>query len=214
MDDPYREGPAPVLLDAEAQARLKRELGAGETLLWVGRPRGGLLFEASDWFMVPFSLAIAVLIVVREAEALWKGALFTVLFGMPFVAVFTYAAVGRFLYDAWKRKRTVYGVTNARALIAEQGQATRSLELSADVTTVEEHADGTGTITFGQPPARRSQPKPPKFIHVPHAHDVHQLLRDRANAHLHVTAVRVVTDDFDTRNTAIEIAPAEWKNDA
>ena len=219
MDDPYREGPAPVPLDEEAQARLQRDLGARETLLWVGRPPSRILFEKSDWFTVPFSVFWAGFSFFWEATVLRGGApLVMALFGLPFVAIGTYITVGRFLYDAWKRKRTVYGITNDRILIAEQGGTTRSLDLrGADDTIVEDHADGTGTITFGDPVVRRGQPRPPRFSHIPGARDVHQMIREQRNAldRLRLAGpVRIATEPGSVDGYAAEVFPAERKNDA
>lgn len=226
MDDPYREGPAPVPLDAEVQARLQRDLGARETLLWVGRPPSRILFETSDWFTVPFSIFWAGFSFFWEATVLRSGAPFVMaLFGLPFVAIGTYITVGRFFYDAWKRKRTVYGITNERILIAKQGGTTLSLDLrGVDVAIVEDHADGTGTITFGDPVMRRGQPRPPKLSHIPGAHEVHQLIREQRNAlerlrlagpvRIATEAPRIVTEAAPVDAYAAEVFPAERKNDA
>lgn len=216
MDDPYREGPTPTAHDAEAQARLQPELGAGETLLWVGRPPPGVLFEKSDWSTIPFSIFWAGFSFFWEASVLRSGApLGMALFGIPFVLIGIYLTVGRFFHDAWKRKRTVYGVTNERVLIAEQG-GTRSLELrGADITAVEDHADGTGTITFGDPVLRRGQPKPPKFTHISGARDVHRLIREQRTALERLrsaSSVRIATDEAPVDDDAEAIAPAERRN--
>jgi hypothetical protein len=226
MDDPYRIGPAPVPLDADAQASLQRDLGAGETLLWVGRPPRGIVFEKTDLFMIPFSIFWGGFSFFWEANVLRSGAPFVMaLFGLPFVAIGIYITVGRFLHDAWKRRRTVYGITNERILIAQQGGTTLSLDLrGVDVAIVEDHADGTGTITFGDPAMRRRQPKPPKLSHIPGAHDVHQLIREQRNAlerlrlagpvRIATEAPRIVTEAAPVDAYAAEVFPAERKNDA
>jgi hypothetical protein len=40
-----------------------------------------------------------------------------VLWGVPFVVIGQYMIWGRFLYDAWLKPRTYYGITNRRVLI-------------------------------------------------------------------------------------------------
>ena len=40
-----------------------------------------------------------------------------VLWGVPFVVIGQYMVWGRFLYDAWLKPRTYYGITNRRVLI-------------------------------------------------------------------------------------------------
>ena len=41
--------------------------------------------------------------------------------GIPFVLVGQYMIGGRFLYSAWKRKRTHYAVTSRRVLVVQDG---------------------------------------------------------------------------------------------
>jgi hypothetical protein len=40
-----------------------------------------------------------------------------VLWGVPFVVIGQYMIWGRFLYDAWLKPRTYYGITNRRVLM-------------------------------------------------------------------------------------------------
>ena len=138
---------------------LSAELGAGERLLWSGRPRGGIRLRPQDVVLIPFSLLWGGFAIFWEVMALSTTAkapapfrfLFP-LFGLPFVAIGLFMIVGRFLADARARARTIYGVTNQRILIVRgaRSQQTRSLELSAiPELSLVEHKDGTGTITFG-----------------------------------------------------------------
>lgn len=36
-----------------------KELGPGETILWAGRPSGGIQFHGYDLFLIPFTLVWA-----------------------------------------------------------------------------------------------------------------------------------------------------------
>ena len=71
------------------------------------------------------------------------------LFGIPFVFIGLYALVGRFFHDAWRRSRTVYGLTDGRILIARPSRL-RSFDL-ATLREIElsETGDNTGTIILG-----------------------------------------------------------------
>jgi hypothetical protein len=46
--------PSPA--DGDARQEVLKELGPSERLLWVGRPRQGVAFRATDAFFIPFSM--------------------------------------------------------------------------------------------------------------------------------------------------------------
>lgn len=131
----------------------KLSLDRGERQLWAGRPRQGILFRGSDIFMIPFSILWGGFAVFWEATVILSGGpLLFALFGIPFVLMGLYITVGRFVLDARRRANVTYGVTDQRIVI-QSGilrPTVKSLELStlSDVT-VQERADGSGTITFG-----------------------------------------------------------------
>jgi hypothetical protein len=74
------------------------------------------------------------------------------LFGVPFVLVGLYVIFGRFIFDAYARSRTRYGVSSDRIIILSGvfTQQTKSLQLRtlSDVSLTEGN-NGVGTITFG-----------------------------------------------------------------
>lgn len=74
------------------------------------------------------------------------------LFGIPFVLVGLYVIFGRFIFDAYARSKTRYGVTSDRIVILSGifTQQTKSLQLRtlSDVSLTEGNS-GFGTITFG-----------------------------------------------------------------
>jgi hypothetical protein len=58
---------------------------------------------------------------------------------------------GRFLYDAWLKRRTYYAITNKRLLIVQEGwsQKTSSMYLG-EIPAIEREGATTGTIWFGK----------------------------------------------------------------
>jgi hypothetical protein len=137
----------------EAEQDIRRELQSGERLLWTGSPRTGIRLQPADALLIPFSLLWGGFAVFWEASVIRTGAGgFFVFWGIPFVLVGLYITVGRFFYDAWRRARTVYGLTNDRAIIINGGfnreVRTVSLRTLGEVG-VSERRDGSGTITFG-----------------------------------------------------------------
>src|ERR1700716_1520491 len=134
-----------------AATSLPTPLEPGERELWAGRPRGGVVFRATDALLIPFSFLRCGFVVFWESSVLRSNAPgFFVLWGVPFVLAGAYFAVGRFFFDAWRRGRTTYRITSSRVLISS-GSVLKSLSLAAlsDVTLIE-RSDGSGTITFGQ----------------------------------------------------------------
>jgi hypothetical protein len=74
---------------------------------------------------------------------------FLKLFLLPFLLIGCYLLFGRFLHDAWRRSRVVYGLTNRRILIVTPSDR-KSLDLSGiREICVKSKRDGSGSIVFG-----------------------------------------------------------------
>ncbi len=166
-------------------------LDRGERLLWAGMPRQGVVFRASDLFVVPFSLlwgGFALFwnlgVWASDAPLLFR------LFGLPFLVAGAYMIVGRFWIDARRRANTTYGLTDQRVIIASGAFAPtlKSLNLRtlSDVTLAQ-RPDGTGTITFGPTHFASAMyagtswpgtPQVPSFETIPDAHRVYGLVRE------------------------------------
>jgi hypothetical protein len=136
-----------------ADSPLNQQLDPGERLLWSGKPLGGIRFRPQDAFLIPFSLLWCGLAIFWEVSVTRSRApIFFMMWGIPFVLVGLYIVFGRFLFDAWNRSRTYYGVTNERIIIISGilARQTKSLQLRtlADVS-LSQRGDGSGTITFG-----------------------------------------------------------------
>jgi hypothetical protein len=173
---------------------VRAQLEAGEQLIWSGQPRQGLVLRSSDAFMIPFSLLWGGFAIFWEATVIWSGApIFFMLWGVPFVLVGLHLIFGRFFTDARQRANTFYGVTNDRIIITSGKHVKRVQSLSLSTLgdiSLEERADGSGTITFGTPnPFRRwgnvaawpgagiSRQAQPSFEMIPQAKKVYELIR-------------------------------------
>lgn len=151
-------------LQVDPSIELRRVLNSSEHLLWSGRPKAGLVLRPADAFLIPFSLlwggfaifwevaALSAAIRMEPKEGLAFMPVVFPLFGLPFVLVGLYLILGRFFVDAWRRDRTVYGVTNERVIIVSGlfGRKTTSVSLSTLSNAVlTENKDGTGSIALG-----------------------------------------------------------------
>lgn len=133
----------------------KDMLLAGEKLLWKGAPEPGIKFRPRDILLTPFGLfffgfAVFWMYLTRYQ---FEAPIYFTLFGTPFVLVGAYLAIGRYFFEAYKRGRTSYTLTDKRAIIRVnvfgQSQKTVTLDDLQEVE-LEERGDGSGTIVFGR----------------------------------------------------------------
>lgn len=123
-----------------------------EHLLWTGRPDPAKHFGASDVLLVPFSLLWGGFAIFWMVTALVGGAPVPfALFGLPFVAVGLYFIFGRFIYKANRKRQTVYGLTEGRALVAVGSGSLSEAPLLRTPVDQRRSRDGRHlTVTFGQ----------------------------------------------------------------
>jgi len=177
-----------------APALIRQRLEPQERVLWWGQPRRGIRFRQIDLFLVPFSLMWGGFAIFWEFLAVSKnGPAFFALFGIPFVVIGLYLIAGRFVFDAWRRARTYYAVTQRRILILSRASL-KSVELrNLSEMNLRESRDGSGSLTFG-PHLGLSQlnhsfgvwggtPPVPTFEFIPDVGQVHATVR-RAQAEL------------------------------
>jgi hypothetical protein len=137
----------------DIENELRSSLGSDEELIWTGKPKTGIMFRGSDVFLIPFSLLWGGFALFWEASVIATDApFFFKLWGIPFVLVGLYIAVGRFFLDAKKRASTIYGITHDRVII-KSGIFSRDVK-SLNIRTlsdisINQKADNSGTITFG-----------------------------------------------------------------
>ena len=148
----------------DSNSEISRELDSDEKLLWSGCPRDGIILRSSDVLMIPLSifwLGFTIFWMAGATGSLWisdgekEAAAFSFifpLFGLPFVAVGLYMAIGRFWVDKAMREKTVYGVTNERVIIRSGlfSRTVKSLNIHtlSDIS-LKEKDDGSGTISLG-----------------------------------------------------------------
>lgn len=139
-------------MDFTSQRRFEVYLRAGEHILWSGRPQQGLKFYARDLYLVPVSLIWGGFVIFWERTVLGAGApLFFVLWGVPFVLVGLFMIFGRFAVDAWIRSRTLYALTESRALVLRQVTGEKITSVSLTTLSSVQYSpgqNGRGTIDF------------------------------------------------------------------
>ena len=147
-------------IDPGAAMKVETEMISGERVNWAGTPNPSVVFHSDDWSVIPFTLVWTGFFVFWEANALgiWGSAprgggsnLFNVLWGIPFLIVGNYLVWGRFLVDAWLKRRTYYAVTNRRILVLQEGwkRKTNFMYLEA-IPKIEREGTMVGTLWFGE----------------------------------------------------------------
>jgi len=164
----------------------KEMLLAGEKLLWKGAPEPGLKFRPRDIFLTAFGLFFFGFAVfwMCMAHYAFEAPIYFTLFGIPFVVVGAYISVGRYFWEAYKRGRTAYTLTDKRAIIRVNtfGQSQKTVALnSLQEVKLEEFGDSSGTIVFGRDITTgygedRSTSYAPRFEFVEDAARVYQLV--------------------------------------
>lgn len=146
-------------IDPRAAQEIQPELMSGESIYWAGMPKPGVMFHSDDWLTIPFSLMWTGFCVFWEFGALgfWGNTsrpgeknVFMVLWGIPFLIIGNYLVWGRFLVDAWLKRRTYYAVTDRRVLVLQEGwkKKTSSIFLEA-IPQIQREGTTTGTLWFG-----------------------------------------------------------------
>jgi hypothetical protein len=148
-----------IAIDPRAAQKIQSELMPGESIYWAGMPNPRVVFHSDDWAVIPFSLVWTGFFIFWEADALgiWRDKsqhdgthVFMALWGIPFLVMGNYIVWGRFLHDAWLKRRTYYGVTNRRLLILQEGWKRKtSTMFLQEIPQIEREGDSTGTLWFG-----------------------------------------------------------------
>lgn len=140
---------------------LEPELLPDERILWEGSPPTGVRFYAHDAELIPFSVLWVGFI------GFWNYAAWSIpndwsmrIWGFPFCVVGAYLLLGRFMVDAWVRRRQRYFVTNRRVLITRAGWRGGQCSLSLEDTPfikMTERPDGSGDLRLGPATYRRGK---------------------------------------------------------
>jgi len=129
------------------------EVSSEEKLLWSGQPRLGLKLNSRDIFIIPFSLLWSIPVFAMffsdDFDFLQNAPSLFALFPLIFLIAGSYLVFGRFLHDAWRRSRIVYGLTDKRAIIIS-GSKIKSMSISASTEVqFKPHKKGRASIQFG-----------------------------------------------------------------
>lgn len=147
-------------IDSQAAIKVQPELTSGERMYWAGMPNPRVIFHSDDWYAIPFSLMWGAFAIFWETSVLgyWGNrssvgafSLFMVVWGIPFVVIGQHLIWGRFLYDAWLKRRTYYVVTDRRVLIVQEGWPHRKVSATylEEIPSIEREGATTGTLWFG-----------------------------------------------------------------
>jgi len=155
------------IIDPQISLIAQPELMSGENLLWTGKPNPSVIFHSDDKIIIPFSLLVGGFAIFWElgvfgfwgagpvtAERQPQGAeysIFKALWGVLFILIGQYLIWGRFLSDAWLKRRTYYAITNRRVLVIQEGWRRKTSWLSINtIPTVKREGSRRGTIWFGK----------------------------------------------------------------
>ena len=130
-----------------------------ESIYWAGMPDPSVIFHSDDKGLIPFSLLwgggwlLAWLSYVKGWSNLGHDRQLGYLevFLLCLMTIFgQYLIWGRFLVDAWLKRRTYYAVTNQRAIFFQEGWNRRVKSVYHN-EMLELNVEGTqrGTIWFG-----------------------------------------------------------------
>ncbi len=150
--------------------------------MWTDRPATSIIFQSSDWFVVPFSVFWLGSYLTHFGDFSsqnfsWSSVTF---FDMMFISVGLYFLVGRFIHDIIKRKATYYALTNKKLLI-KSGIGSSHLQSiylnSLASIQIQEKSNGKGTLSFNslQSPARNEAV--PNFEGIDKVKSVYDLIQ-------------------------------------
>lgn len=184
------------MLTTVPESQLHSHLMQNEEMRWSGSPKRGLRFGKSDLLVIPIGVFWGVFAFEWEYNAIpfFLRDPLVALFGLPFVVVASYLLVGRFFFDDWLRKNTIYAVTNQRVLVLQAGHFRSFMIRDLQVITLEDRGDGTGSIWLSKPDPRLEPPQGfptdagPELARLPNASKPYKLIleltaeKDSANA--------------------------------
>ena len=144
-------------MNADLRQQLQPHLLPHERILWSGQPQQGLTLSGTDALLIPFSLMWGGFAIFWNAMV-WFGPFggvddggadwFFKLWGLPFLVIGLYLIAGRFVHDAWLRRRIFYAVTDQRVIVLRGGSVS-SLDIRRlPRLDLAQHRDGTGTLAF------------------------------------------------------------------
>lgn len=127
----------------------------GEKVRWVGSPRDGFRLYPVDLVRIPFSILFASILISTlraegaldfEKDDLSAATVAYAIAASPLIVAAGYLLFGRFFDDARRRKRTIYAITNQRAITVVGQQMSWRMVRSLSGITLKPHLDGSASI--------------------------------------------------------------------
>lgn len=174
------------MLDS-AERMITPVLSDGEKLLWSGRPRRLFSLQPSDYIRLVLSAVLMVVFFGLFSDIHWDpdASLDRYLVPIFFFLVALTIGLATPIHGALLRARTVYGLTDRRAIIVAGSDVTSVPIADWEDFDYDLNADGSGTITFGPRPddmtgalSRYPPPPPPAFQSIDNVAQVYELMQD------------------------------------
>ena len=147
-------------MDSQYKHLIKEYLTPDEYVIWDGRPGKEHLLTKQDVFLLPFGIIWNLFCIIWESIVLLAPTdIIAKLWGIPFVCIGLYLTPGRFILKTYKRRKTVYAITNKRVFFIRNNQI-QTLDYHTHLTRkITWHPDGFGNIRFYKP-----APEPDELI--------------------------------------------------
>ena len=135
-------------------AQLTELLRDGETVRWQGSPDPSLRFGPADLILIPFFTLWGGFALFWNFAVWGSGAPVPFkLFGIPFLVIGGYVTVGRFIVAARRKRRTTYAITTERAIIIDDRNKVRYVELDAVLHETRTRRRGAAITVQFRPPS-------------------------------------------------------------
>jgi hypothetical protein len=140
-------------IDPNIENQFTSYLGPEESLIWTGRPSQGIKFNSYDLFYIPFSFIWASFALSNIFSTISQPInLFSLLFELIFLGLGVYITIGRFFFDALKRRYTYYAITS-KSILIKSGIFFKEIDTldigSTYNINLKEKSNKSGTIIFG-----------------------------------------------------------------
>jgi hypothetical protein len=138
--------------DINLNAKFSGLLKEGESIVWSGKPVGGILIRDTDIILIPISIILLGFSVALDYVMIYFESAFIFKFiGVSFALLAVYLGGIRFVLASIRRKRIAYCITNKRVLvISGRKKKLQTLPLkNIDRLDKTEEKDGSGFIIFG-----------------------------------------------------------------
>ena len=137
---------------AYAENEVTEELEPDEQIIWTGQPDTKKLFTRADIFLVPFTLLWTGMPVFMVTTT--RNIPFSIFMILPlfFIVIGMYITFGRFIVKTYRKKRTIYALTDRRVIeITDTSRRRVKTAVYSRIPNLSysQGRSGGGSITFG-----------------------------------------------------------------